>query len=68
MSRPMSSAESAHYERRSKDSETEPPQARWQASFNRACDKFLMERVPGYKVQFIEYSERAKKSWAKRKL
>ena len=68
MSRPMTAAQSVHYDRRVKETETEEPQARWVAAFNRACDKFLIERVPGYKNQFNEISERAKKSWAKRKL
>ena len=63
----MSNADSAQLLRRSKDSDAEMPQTRWQAAFNHACDKFLMERVPGYKVQFVEYSDRTKKSWVKRK-
>jgi hypothetical protein len=68
MSKQLSSAQSVHYDRRAKEIESEEPQARWVAAFNRACDKFLIERVPGYKNQFNEISERAKKSWAKRKL
>jgi hypothetical protein len=63
----MSSADSVQLTRRSKDAEAEIPQARWQAAFNRACDKFLMARVPGYKNQYAQHSERTKKSWEKRK-
>jgi hypothetical protein len=68
MSKQLSSAQSVHCDRRARETETEEPQARWVASFNRACDKFLIERVPGYAKKFNEYSERTKKSWAKRKL
>jgi len=62
----MTAAQSSEIEKRSKDHDL--PQEGWQAAFNRACDRFLIERVPGYKNQFNEISERAKKSWAKRKL
>jgi hypothetical protein len=67
MSKQLSSAQSVHYDRRAKETETEEPQARWVAAFNRACDKFLMARVPGYKNQYAQHSERTKKSWEKRK-
>jgi len=39
----------------------------WQVEFNRACDRFLIERVTGYAKQWQENSDRANRAWKRKK-
>ena len=39
----------------------------WQAGFNRACDRFLRERVKGYGEALDTFSEKSRERWKRKK-